>query len=108
MIFMQYAPSSYGQLHINYNAPSQYQSTSQMHAPNMSSGRQLGLSSESQSTASVTSLQHTVGQPSVPTAVASVRRFYFSPLNTYLPSSSTSWSNHFCYFAISNAIHLVS
>lgn len=85
-----YAPSSYGQLHINYNAPSQYQSTSQMHAPNMSSGRQLSLSSESQSTASVTSLQHTVGQPSVPTAVASATSIQPNPTR----EAPTDWIEH--------------
>lgn len=79
---MQFAPSSYGQLHINFNAPTQYQSTSQMHPPSVSSSRQLSLSSESQSTAPVTSLQHSVEQPSVPTSVALVRCLSFSFFNT--------------------------
>lgn len=76
---MQFASSSYGQPQMNFNASTHYQSTSQMHAPNISSGRQLSLSSESQSTASAA--QHAAEQPSVPTAIASVRRLCFSPLH---------------------------
>lgn len=75
---MQFASNSYGQPQMNFNNSTHYQSTSQMHAPNISSGRQLSLSSESQSTASAA--QHTAEQPSVPTAIVLVRRLSFSPL----------------------------
>lgn len=71
---MQFASPSYGQLHSNFNASTQYQFPSQMNAADVSSGRQLSLLSESQSTASVA--EHTK-QPSVATAVAAVRHLLF-------------------------------
>ncbi|KAM4088621.1 hypothetical protein ACJW30_07G085100 [Castanea mollissima] len=85
-----FAPSSYGQLHINFNAPTQYQSTSQMHPPSISSSRQLNLPSESQSTAPITSVQHSVEQPSVPTSVASATSV--QPSSTR--EASTDWIEH--------------
>lgn len=83
---MQFAPSSYGQPHTNFNASSQYQFTPQMHAPDISSGRQLGLSSESQSTAAVAPYAK---QPSVPTTLTSVKLISFYPIDIELQSSST-------------------
>lgn len=74
IIYMQFASPSYGQLHSNFNASTQYQFPSQMNAADVSSGRQLSLLSESQSTASVA--EHTK-QPSVATAVAAVRHLLF-------------------------------
>lgn len=63
---MQFASSSYGQMPRSFNESTQYQSVSQLHAPNVSSEGQ------------VTPLQHTGEQPSVTTSIAPVRSVFYS------------------------------
>ncbi|KAG2704779.1 hypothetical protein I3760_05G021100 [Carya illinoinensis] len=82
-----FAPSSYGQPHTNFNASTQYQFTPQMHAPDVSSGRQLGLSSESQGTGTVSQFAK---QPLVPTTVTSAT--IIQPNATR--ESPTDWIEH--------------
>lgn len=67
--FVQYAPSSYGQVQSNFTIPSQYQPVSQIQAPTVSSGEQVRLS---MSTASGTSLLSSGEQPSIPTVTPPV------------------------------------
>ncbi|KAE8008160.1 hypothetical protein FH972_004700 [Carpinus fangiana] len=83
-----FASTSYGQPQMNFNNSTHYQSTSQMHAPNISSGRQLSLSSESQSTASAA--QHTAEQPSVPTAIVSAASIQHNSIR----EAPTDWIEH--------------
>ncbi|XP_062176471.1 pre-mRNA-processing protein 40A-like isoform X2 [Alnus glutinosa] len=83
-----FASSSYGQPQMNFNTSTHYQSTSQMHAPNISSGRQLSLSSESQSTASAA--QHIAEQPSVPAAIASAASIQHNSTR----EAPTDWIEH--------------
>ncbi|KAF5448316.1 hypothetical protein F2P56_028863 [Juglans regia] len=82
-----FASSSYGQPHTNFSASTQYQFTPQMHAPDISSGRQLGLSSESQGTATVAQYAK---QPLVPTTVTSAT--IIQPNTTR--ESPTDWIEH--------------
>ncbi|KAJ6385565.1 hypothetical protein OIU77_028699 [Salix suchowensis] len=63
-----FAPSSYGQPPITFNAVSQYQPIPQMHAPSIPSGGQLALSSMNQNTAPVMPIQHSGEQSSITTA----------------------------------------
>lgn len=96
---MQFASSSYGQPHTNFSASTQYQFTPQMHAPDISSGRQLGLSSESQGTATVAQYAK---QSLVPTTVTSVKLLSFYPIDIESHFSSTL-ANHFCFPLLSEA-----
>ncbi|KAJ6716460.1 PRE-MRNA-PROCESSING PROTEIN 40B [Salix koriyanagi] len=63
-----FAPSSYGQPPITFNAVSQYQPIPQMHAPSIPSGGQPALSSMNQNTAPVMPIQHSGEQSSITTA----------------------------------------
>ncbi|XP_057991376.1 pre-mRNA-processing protein 40A-like isoform X2 [Hevea brasiliensis] len=63
-----FAPTSYGQPPVTFNAVSQYQPMAQMHAPNIPAGGQPAISSANQSTAPVAPVQHNGEQSSVTTA----------------------------------------
>ncbi|XP_062019467.1 pre-mRNA-processing protein 40A-like [Rosa rugosa] len=65
-----FATSSYGQIPRSFNDSNQYQSISQLHAPNVSSEGQVRLSSDSQSAVASVPLQPTGERPSVTTSVA--------------------------------------
>ncbi|XP_038680859.1 pre-mRNA-processing protein 40A-like isoform X3 [Tripterygium wilfordii] len=85
-----FAPSSYGQRPVTFNAMTHYQPISQMHAPTIPAGGQPGLSPVNQIAASVIPLHQSVQQSAV--SSISVRE---TNLQTKLTEQApTDWIEH--------------
>ncbi|KAF9675781.1 hypothetical protein SADUNF_Sadunf09G0068500 [Salix dunnii] len=85
-----FAPSSYGQPPITFNAVSQYQPIPQMHASSIPSGGQPALSSMNQNTAPVIPIQHSGEHSSITTANVPTSSIQPRPTEEAL----TEWKEH--------------